>query len=72
MTEQKYFTNEEAADFLRISLKTLNNMRVSGDGPTFVKLGQRITYDRDDLIAWANRHKRNSTSDDGEALRKSA
>jgi Helix-turn-helix domain len=45
---------QEAADFLRYSVRALQNWRVRGGGPNFVKVSSRsIRYRRRDLIIWA-------------------
>lgn len=54
-----------AAALLGLRPSTLTNMRVTGGGPTFVKLGRRVVYDRADLEAWVYSRKRSSTSDTG-------
>jgi hypothetical protein len=41
-----------AADFLRISIRTLQAWRCRGAGPTFVRVGRAIRYRRRDLLAW--------------------
>jgi predicted DNA-binding transcriptional regulator AlpA len=44
----------DAADFLGYSMRALQNWRVRGGGPVFVKVSSRsIRYRRRDLIAWA-------------------
>lgn len=48
-----------------ISSKTLERWRVEGRGPSFRKLGRRVVYSRDDLLAWAEQQRRTSTSDSG-------
>ena len=58
----------EAADFLGLSRKTLDRLRVSGGGPVFHKFGRRVRYARRDLEDWAASRRRASTSDDGSAL----
>lgn len=59
-------TTFEAAELLRLSVPTLERLRLSGDGPIFVKLGPgkraRVVYRRADLEAWINAHRRDSTS----------
>src|SRR5580700_4300462 len=40
---------------------------VFGGGPVFLKLGRRVVYERADLDAWTQRHRRLSTSDPGSA-----
>jgi Helix-turn-helix domain len=43
-----------AADFLGYSVRALQNWRVRGGGPMFVKVSARsIRYRRRDLIAWS-------------------
>lgn len=39
-----FYSNEEAADFLRLSPRTLEKYRVRGGGPPFRKLGRRVVY----------------------------
>ena len=63
-----YFSVREAAEFLRLSRKTLDRYRVSGEGPVFYKFGRRVRYARSDLEAWTASRLRASTSDDGSAL----
>lgn len=48
-----------------ISAKTLERWRVEGRGPAFRKLGRRVLYTREDLLAWAEQQRRTSTSDCG-------
>lgn len=45
---------KEAADFLGYSVRALQNWRVRGGGPRFVKVSSRsIRYRMRDLIEWA-------------------
>lgn len=53
----------EAAQFLGLSVSTLNKMRLTGTGPPYMKLGRRVLYDLPDLQAWAAERKRNHTSE---------
>ena len=59
------FTTEEAAEYLRLSPRTLERYRVTGEGPNFLKLGRRVFYRRSDLDAWRDARLRRSTSDPG-------
>lgn len=53
----------EAAIFLGYTVRALQNWRVRGGGPMFVKVSRRsIRYRRRDLIAWAEALLRSSTS----------
>ena len=54
---------QEAARFLGLSVSTLNKLRLSGNGPGYMKLGRRVLYDVHDLEAWAAGRKRNHTSE---------
>jgi hypothetical protein len=49
-----FMTNRQAADFLKLSPKTLDRYRVIGGGPRFRKFGRRVIYAIEDLQAWAN------------------
>ena len=50
----RYLTNDEAAEFLRLSPRTLEKHRVTGGGPRYRKFGRRVLYAIDDLEAWAS------------------
>jgi hypothetical protein len=45
-------TEAEAADFLRLSVRTLQAWRLRVAGPAFVQVGRAIRYRRRDLITW--------------------
>ena len=55
----------QAAEFLGVSVSTLNKLRVSGGGPPYLKLGRRVVYDPADLEAWSASRRRTSTSQAG-------
>jgi hypothetical protein len=59
----RYLTNSEAAAYLNLSPRTLENWRVLGDGPRFRKFGRRVIYAIDDLELWAVAQACVSTSD---------
>jgi hypothetical protein len=59
----RYLTNLEAADFLRLSPRTLEKQRVQGGGPRFRKFGRRVMYALADLEAWADARSFAMTSD---------
>lgn len=60
---QRYFTNDEAAEYLRLSPRTLEKQRVLGGGPRFRKFGRRVMYALADLDAWAAERSFAATSD---------
>jgi excisionase family DNA binding protein len=55
----------EAANYLGLSTSWLAKLRLTGDGPPFLKLGRQVRYRRADLDAWLNQRLRRSTSDPG-------
>jgi hypothetical protein len=59
----RYLTNTEAAEFLRLSPRTLEKQRVIGGGPRFRKFGRRVMYALSDLEAWADARSFEMTSD---------
>lgn len=59
----RYLTNDEAAEFLRLSPRTLEKQRVIGGGPRFRKFGRRVMYAVTDLEAWADARSFGATSD---------
>ena len=59
----RYLTNDEAAEYLRLSPRTLEKQRVIGGGPRFRKFGRRVMYAVTDLDAWADARSFEATSD---------
>ena len=60
---ERFLDNEQAAHYLRLSPRTLDRQRLTGDGPRFRKFGRRVIY-----AIWANesifgRTRPNSGSD---------
>ena len=63
---QKYKNTQEAAEYTGSAPGTLNKLRCTGEGPTFIRLGKRrVVYDVSDLDAWMTGRRRTSTSDVG-------
>lgn len=54
MSIEKYLKPIEAAEVLRSSRSTLAKLRLSGAGPTFVRIGRAIRYRQSDLDRWMN------------------
>lgn len=60
-----YLTTQEAAEFLRCSKSYLEKLRVTGGGPSYLKLsGGKVLYSIPDLIDWAERGRRQATNED--------
>ncbi|WP_137113353.1 helix-turn-helix domain-containing protein [Mesorhizobium sp. GR13] len=51
-----------AAQYLGLSVSTLNKKRLTGDGPQFFRLGRRVVYRQIELDQWLESHRRFSTS----------
>ena len=64
-----YLTTVEAANFVRLSPRTLERLRVQGTGPLFIKAGRgkraRVLYRIADLQEWLNATVYQSTSEYG-------
>ncbi len=62
-----YLTTQEAAVLVRLSPRTLERMRLTGDGPKFHKVGpgkqSRVLYQREELEAWLTGFAFHSTSE---------
>jgi hypothetical protein len=42
--QQTLMNTKELSDYLKISTKTLERMRLNGDGPAYIKVGRRVLY----------------------------
>lgn len=60
-------TTIEAGEFLRVSPRTLEDKRVDGTGPRYLKVGPgkraKVLYRMDDLEAWLAQFEYGSTSE---------
>jgi hypothetical protein len=61
MTEMAWDTRK-AAKALSLSETWLEQMRLKGNGPRFVKAGRRVLYRPADIAAWLESNLRQSTS----------
>jgi predicted DNA-binding transcriptional regulator AlpA len=59
----EYLNVAEAAKLANLGVSTLNKLRLTGDGPSYIKLGRRVVYARDDIEGWMQSKRRRSTSD---------
>jgi hypothetical protein len=53
----------QAAEFLGLSVRTLQTWRVRGGGPPYCKIGRSVRYQRADLAAFRQSHSVGSTSE---------
>lgn len=58
-----FLTTREAAHYLSLSYRTLEKMRLTGNGPRFRKHGRYVRYHIADLDAWSEGRRKNSTSE---------
>ena len=55
-----------AAEFAGLSVRTMQSLRQSGEGPKFIRLSPRcVRYRRSDIGSWAEAKLVSSTSDPG-------
>ncbi len=69
MTEDGYMSTEEAAEFLKLSPRTLQAYRGSGKGPPFSRMGNRARYLRSKVAEWAAAREARSTTEADEKER---
>ena len=63
----KLLSTKEAAGQLGLPKSTLDQMRLTGDGPVFIKRGKSVFYTEEDIAEWIDSNRRRSTSDLGSA-----
>jgi hypothetical protein len=56
-------TPENAAAYCGLAKQTMAQMRCTGNGPVFTKVGRRAFYFRSDLDAWIKARRFRSTGD---------
>lgn len=61
-----FLNTAQAAFYIGLSRRTLEKMRLTGDGPRFRKHGRYVRYHINDLDAWSEGERRSSTSDPGQ------
>ena len=52
----KLLTEEEAAEFLQIPVRTLQSWRYRKQGPAYVKMGHAVRYRVELLDTWVDQH----------------
>ncbi len=55
-------TEAQAADYLKLSIRTLQAWRGRGAGPLFVRAGRAVRYTRQDLSDWIKKQTVQSTA----------
>jgi predicted DNA-binding transcriptional regulator AlpA len=65
--DRRILRTPEAATYVGLSASTLEKMRLSGDGPRFIRLGGRaIGYDVQDLDTWVDGQRRAASTGDSQ------
>ncbi len=67
---EKYVDTSSAAKYAKLSVSTLEKMRVFGGGPRFMKLGRRVVYSTHALDQWLGERECGSTSEYGADIRR--
>ena len=62
-SDRTYLTQAEAAEYLRLSQRTLERYRLAGTGPAYIRAG-RILYSRAALEDWVASRTFRSTSEE--------
>jgi excisionase family DNA binding protein len=60
---QPLLTQDEAAELLKLSVRTVERLRVSGAGPKFLKIRNSVRYRQSDVEAWVVSRVVGSTSE---------
>ena len=55
-------TETEVADLICITARALQNWRLRGGGPEYVKIGRSVRYQRSDVMSFIDERKRRNTS----------
>ena len=53
----KFLTEIETANFFGLTVKGLQAQRYRGDGPAFHKIGRKVLYTEEDILAYVARAK---------------
>lgn len=59
---ERLLSEVEAAEYLSLSVRTLQQWRLTGGGPAYSKLGRRVRYSRFDLEGFVAANRRAHTS----------
>lgn len=62
LAKANLLTNDQTACALSIKPNTLENWRLRGKGPRYIKVGRSVRYAEADVIAWLEAQTYSSTS----------
>jgi excisionase family DNA binding protein len=57
----RLLTQQQLADELEVSVRTLERWRQQGTGPAFIRVGRSPRYRRADLDPWLDQQRRTSS-----------
>lgn len=60
--EMALINEKEAAAQCGLAVRTLQNWRTRGEGPTFYKMGRAVRYSSDEIAQWVEQQRASSTS----------
>ena len=58
----EFLSEDQVADLLCQSVRTIQKWRVSGFGPPFYKFGRSVRYNRSDLVDWIETRRKAHTT----------
>ena len=59
----KLLNTDQAAEYMRISPRTLQDWRLSGNGPRFHKLGRLVRYGISEIDSWLVQNQHQNTTE---------
>jgi excisionase family DNA binding protein len=63
LASYEVYDEHEAAKYVGLSVRTLQEKRRTGEGPVYLKLGSRVRYRRRALDVWLDSKERRRTSE---------
>ena len=60
---REYLRQQELAERLKLSVRSLERWRLEGKGPKFVRAGRRVLYRDTDVEEWLQAHTFGSTGE---------
>jgi len=67
---QHFMNEKEVANYSGLSVRTIQRLRMTGEGPAYRRLGRRrVAYLRSDIDAWVHSRVYRSTSEEGYSRR---
>nr|DAY63354.1 MAG TPA: helix-turn-helix domain protein [Caudoviricetes sp.] len=63
-----YLTTKELSKRWKINPNTIEHWRTQGFGPEFIRIGRKILYSLDSIIAFENKRKAQNTAENKQSL----